>query len=168
MSVGEELPNPAQTWTPLTNAFHRLEFKFLNNVDSRFACELRTDGRLESFRAYLRRLWKTIGGVPDANKIDGLARDFKDELTDEYGKAEAEWNRIDRDLIQWAGVGVLAATGASMAGAIATGGFNLTLPALGLSAAGVLRILASQRERKEFRQKIPMSVFVDLSRKPAS
>lgn len=164
LSVGKDLPNVAQPWTPLTYAFQKLEFKFLNNVDSKFALEMRMDGRLESFRSFLRKIWIANGGDLDSSKIEGLARDFKDELTDEYRKAQADWDRIDRDLIQWIGKVVLGATGVSMASAIVGGGFNLALPVLGVSAAaGVFRLLESSRERKEFRKKVQMSVFVDLA-----
>jgi hypothetical protein len=47
LSMGKELSETAKVWSPLTKAFQDVEFKFLNNVDSRFACGLRTDGRLE-------------------------------------------------------------------------------------------------------------------------
>jgi hypothetical protein len=60
ISVGRELPDKAKTWTPLTKAFQELDFKFLNDVDSHFACSMRTDGRLESFRSFLRRIWKAV------------------------------------------------------------------------------------------------------------
>ena len=65
LSVKEDLPETSRVWSPLTQAFQDLEFKFLNQVDSQFACSMRSDGRLESFRAFLRRLWNTVGGQSD-------------------------------------------------------------------------------------------------------
>jgi len=160
LSVGRELPDTARVWSPLTRAFQGLEFKFLDNVDSQFACSMRTEGRLESFRVFLRRLWDTVGGEPDAGKIEALARDFQDELIDEYQKAEAEWAQIDRDLLRWTGTSLAG----SIAGSVISGGFSVEIPALGFSVAAVVQLINSRMKRKEFRKKIPMSVFVDLSR----
>jgi hypothetical protein len=81
--------------------------------------------------------------------------EFRDELKDEYQKARAEWDGIDRDLVKWGG--------ASVAGAVATGGFSLTLPALGFSIAAVTQLILAHLKRREFRMKVPMSVFVDLA-----
>jgi len=39
LSAVDELPESAQAWTPLSKVFSELYFHFLNNVDSRFACE---------------------------------------------------------------------------------------------------------------------------------
>jgi hypothetical protein len=54
LAAKQELDVTAQTWSPLTNAFQQLTFKFLDQVDSGFACTLRKEGRLEGFRSYLR------------------------------------------------------------------------------------------------------------------
>ena len=132
-----------------------MEPKFLNNVDSGFACSLRRDGRLEGMRALLRRLWSTVGGTPDINRAESLARDFGDELTDEYHKAEAEWAQIDRDLLKQ--------FGATVAGGLVAGAFSPHIPTLGFAVAGVMELLNARMKRREFRKKIPMSVFVDLS-----
>jgi hypothetical protein len=35
--------------------------------------------------------------------MDSMARDFRDELKDEYQKARAEWQQIDTDLLKWFG-----------------------------------------------------------------
>jgi hypothetical protein len=77
-------------------------------------------------------------------------------LTDEYRKAEAEWDGIDRDLLKW--------FGPTMAGTIATGSLGLSLPAAGFSIAAVTELIVARRKRGEFRKRIPMSVFVDLSK----
>jgi hypothetical protein len=84
LAAKQELDVTAQTWSPLTNAFQQLTFKFLDQVDSGFACTLRKEGRLEGFRSYLRRLWTTVGGEADVAKAEPLARDFRDELSQAY------------------------------------------------------------------------------------
>jgi len=146
----------AQTWSPLINAFQQLTFKFLGNVDSGFACTLRKEGRLEGFRAYLRTLWSTVGGEVDLAKAELLARDFRDELTQAYSEAQAEWGAIDRDLLKWAAPTVGAA--------LVSGAFSPII-AGGLAVAGLGEIIQAEMKRREFRRKVPMSVFIDLERK---
>jgi len=96
-----EMDGTAQLWSPLTNAFQQLKFKFLDRVDSKFACSIRQDGRLEDVRPYLRRLWIAVGGEADPAKSDALARDFRDELGQAFNEAKAEWYAIDRVLLKW-------------------------------------------------------------------
>jgi hypothetical protein len=50
MEAREQMSETARVWSPLTKAFQTLEFRFLDNVDPRFAQSLREDGRLEGFR----------------------------------------------------------------------------------------------------------------------
>lgn len=166
LSVNDKLTEDAKVWSPLTKAFQSLDFRFLDNVDSNFACEIRAEGRLEDFRAFLRRLWKTVNGGPDLNKIDTIARDFRDELTQEYHKAEAEWSKISQDLTNWAGGPALATLGVGgIAAAIATGNLTLAIPSLGFIPASVLKLVDARTKRKQFRKTTPMSVFIDLSKK---
>lgn len=166
LSMGKELSETAKVWSPLTKSFQGLEFKFLNNVDSSFACGLRTDGRLEDLRVFLRRLWKTIDGSPDINKAESLARDFRDELTHEYHKAEAEWSKINQDLLNWTGGPGIAALGsAGIAAAIVGGNMVLALPSLLFVHAGITKLVEARTKRTQFRKTTPMSVFIDLSKK---
>jgi hypothetical protein len=157
LSAKDELDSTAQTWSPLTNAFQQLTFKFLHNVNSQFACSIRQEGRLEGFRSYLRKLWSTVGGEIDASKSDSLARDFRDELTGAFEQARSEWDGIDRDLMKW--------TTTTAAAAMATGMFSPAFAAGGFVAAGLGEIIQAEMKRREFRKKVPMSVFIDLDRR---
>lgn len=148
-------------WSPLTRAFQELKFQFLNNIDSRFAYQMREDGRLEGFRNYLRRVWKTVEGEENPSNIDSVARDFCDELTEEYHKAESEWKEIDRNMFQWFGTTVV--------GGLLVGGLTFAPPALpalgvGVASAGIFKLIEARTKRKTFKVKFPMSVFVDLSK----
>lgn len=156
LAAKQDLDATAQTWSPLTNAFQQLTFKFLGKVDSGFACTLRKEGRLEGFRAYLRKLWTTVGGEVDLAKAEPLARDFRDELTQAYSEAQADWSAIDRDLLKWA----VPTVGA----ALVTGAFSPII-AGGLAVAGLGEIIQAEMKRREFRKKVSMSVFIDLERK---
>jgi hypothetical protein len=154
----QDLDANAKVWSPLTKAFQRLNFKFLDKVDSNFACSLRKDGRLEGFRSYLRKVWHTVEGSTDPSKSEAAARDFGDELTQAYNEAQAEWNGIDRDLLKWA---VPKLGGAALAG----GKFSPLFAAGGFAVAGISEIIQAEMKRRAFRQKVPMSVFIDLDRK---
>jgi hypothetical protein len=170
LSASDKLSEDAKVWSPLTKAFQGLDFKFLDKVDSNFACEMRTEERLADFRAYLRRLWRTVNGSPDLNKIDSIARDFSDELTQEYHKTEAEWSKINQDLINWAGGPASTALGAAVgmagiAGAIATGNMALTIPPLAFIPLGISKLIDMRIKRRQFKKTVPMSVFIDLSKK---
>jgi len=167
LTAHEDLPDTAQVWSPLTRAFQELDFKFLNSVDPQFAYSLRADGRLESFRVFLRRIWDTVEGEPSIDKIDSLARDFRDELIDEYRKTKAEWEKIARELLMWAGGTGAVALGALGAKAVIPGGLALALPLAGFGLKTVLKLVETRSKRRDFRRKIPMSVFIDLSRHKA-
>ncbi len=146
-----------EVWSSLTNAFQQLQFKFLDKVDPQFAYSIREDGRLEGFRSYLRNIWRAVDGQPDPSKAKGLARDFKDELTQSYNEAKAEWNKIDLDLLKWAVP--------TVAGGLSTGLLSLGLPAAGFAVAGVGELIQAHMNRANFRRSVPMSVFIDLEQK---
>jgi hypothetical protein len=164
LGAASELDPSSQVWSPLTKAFGNLDFRFLNNVDSQFAVKVREEGRLEGFRAFMRKIWQTVEGEVDLAKAEMLARDFKDELTAEYDQAQAEWKGIDRDLMKWA-IPAIGATLASVA-AMATGHMTLAIPSGGFGAVkGMSELVQAHLKRAEFRKKTPMSVFIDLNKK---
>jgi hypothetical protein len=154
LGARQDLDATAQVWSPLTNAFQQLKFKFLDKVDSKFACSIRQEGRLEGFRSFMRHLWTTVGGEPDPSKSEVLARDFRDELTQAFNGAQADWEAIDRELLKWAVP--------TLGGAVASGAFSLALPVAGFAVAGLGEIIQAEMKRREFRRKVPMSVFIDL------
>jgi hypothetical protein len=154
----DELSETARVWSPLTKAFQTLDFRFLNNVDPGFAQSLRDDGRLESFRAMLRRIGGGAADVTSSSSLDAFVRDCKDELVDEYRKAQAEWNDIDRSFLKW---------GATAAGAAAFATGHLLPDLAPWSAATVTtltRLGFHYLKQQQFRKANPMSVMIDLSR----
>jgi hypothetical protein len=163
LSVGKELDPNSQVWSPLTHAFQSLDFKFLNKLDSSFAVEVRNEGRLSGFRAFMRKLWDAVDGEPNLAKQEKLALDFRDELGSEYDKAKADWDAIDRDLMKWA-VPAIAGVVGSIAG-FATGHFNVAIPGAGFAVQGVNELIQAHLKRQVFRKKTPMSVLIDLSEK---
>lgn len=131
--------------------------------------EMRDDGRLEAFRAFLRRTWRAIDGSPTIGQAEVHSRELRDELTQEYRAARADWETIRSrydDRIRTSGreTGVASVIGAGLSGV----GGPVT-GALGIAMPLVLHLLRSDAagramtgDQREFRLKMPMSVFIDL------
>lgn len=165
----QDLSPEAQVWSPLSKAFGDLPFQFLDGYDPRFAMEMREDGRLEAFRAFLRRTWRAIDGSPSLDKAELQSRELRDELTQEYRVAAADWGAIgsrysDRVRMSGREAGVASVIGAGLVG---VGG--LVAGALGIAMPLLLHLFRSDAagkalagEQREFRIRVPMSVFIDL------
>jgi hypothetical protein len=105
-------------------------------------------------RHFLRRVWNATSKTSpfdDAN-IPNLAA----ELQEKVDEAEAEWRKIDRDLLKMVGAtaGPLIAAGSLTA----TGGAAW----LAAAAAAGVSLVNSTLKRKEHALKYPASFFVDL------
>lgn len=156
--------NAQNPWSPLTYAFQNLDFKFLDGVDLKFIHKIKGDGRLSSFRNYLRKTWNVITEDKEQsyNQIHSLAKDFADELKEENTKAQFEWKDIDHNLQKWLlsrnGLGSLL---------VATGAMEWVTAGLGFSLDGVNNLLQARYARKKFKSNVPLSVFVDLENKRA-
>ena len=156
MSVRDQMSMTARLWSPLTRAFQALEFRFLDNVNVEFAEQIRQDGRLETFRALLRRVGNGAESIDDEGAINSYVRDVTGELSSEYQKARAEWNKIDEGFFRWAVPGI----GAGMV----TGHLWPDISAFALGAGNVIsQLLLRYMRQRQFRRMNPMSVFIDLS-----
>lgn len=152
----------AELWSPLTNSFQSLEFSFLNKIDPSFALKLKEEGRLETFRNFLRKIWAGIGGNQSYDQSNKLAQEFGDELRDQYGKTQEEWDQIDKDIIKW----LAGSTGVvTITDAVAKGGMNWQIPTLGFCINGVLSLLKARTDRKNLTKNVPLAVFLDLEKK---
>jgi hypothetical protein len=153
--VRPKMETDQRAWSSLSRAFGALPFHFLNDVDSKFAYDLREEDRLGGFRNFLRRVYATVETREGEAGSDRLAAEFQLELKEEYRKAEAEWKRIDTDLLRWTGTPAVLAS--------IVGGFTPAFAA-GFSLAAVLQLVVARRARGTFRSTVPMSVLLDLSR----
>ncbi|MFH1792722.1 MAG: hypothetical protein ABH819_03760 [Patescibacteria group bacterium] len=162
LSVRQSISAEPEVWSPLTSAFQALEFNFLDKIDPSFALKLKQEGRLESFRGFLRKVWVGVGGNPSSSEAIKLARNFGDELHEQYQETKTEWSQIDKDLLKW----LTGSTGVTtVTSAIAKGGMDWQIPALGFCINGVLSLLKTRMDRKDFRQNVPLAVFLDLEKK---
>jgi hypothetical protein len=156
----DELSETARIWSPLTKAFQSLDFRFLDDVDPKFAQAVRDDGRLQSFRSLLRKIGNGAADIAEMSSLDSFVRDCNDELADEYQKAQGEWSKIDESFLKWASGSIATATALAMGHmvpdvAALSGATVSTIAQLGLRYFG----------QRQFRKLNPMSVMIDLSRK---
>ena len=85
-------------WSPFAKAFHAAKLSYLDEVPLSKALSLRQEGRLNSMRMFLRRVWKSAQSeqpFSDLNSIELAA-----ELDNEVHQAEKEWKGIRLDLIK--------------------------------------------------------------------
>jgi len=147
----------SREWSPFAKAFQSLKLKFLNNLDLEHALILRKEKRLEHLRVFLRKVWKSACTVEPISEIN--ANLLADELKDEIKKAEVEWKKIDRKLLDWVGkelkVGLIAA------GPMIASGYCSFLAAA-LAIGGIIKLGVTQLERKSFQDKFPAAFFMKL------
>lgn len=141
-------------WLPVSEAIKSLDFKFLNNIPTEFAIEIRNKKRLSGMRSFLRKLKKQI---PKEDTSQMEIQSLKDELIDSYERAKVDWNEIDIDLLKWE-IGILGG-GAS---ALLSGTINPLIPVIGTATAGISKLIESRFKRYKFRKNNPMSIFIDL------
>lgn len=158
LSSAQSSPSEGEVWSPLTKSFQQLEFKFLNNIDPKFAFGLKEEGRLEKFRGFLRKVWIEIAGNPSYEHANKFARQFAEELQEEYGKTKEEWAQIDKELMKWL-------TGPEGIVGLISGAMDWQIPALGFCIRGVGKLLEARTDRKNFKENVPLAVFLDLENK---
>lgn len=158
LSSAQTSESEGDVWSPLTKTFHDLEFNFLNNIDPQFALRLKEEGRLDTFRGFLRKVWTKIEGNPSYEQANKLSREFSEELHEEYAKTKEEWVQIDKNLLKWV-------TGSGGVAAIISGGMNWQIPAAGFCITAVGKLLEARTDRRNFKQTVPLAVFLDLEKK---
>lgn len=158
LSSAQNSSSEGEVWSPLTKSFRELEFKFLNNIDPKFALRLKEEGRLEKFRGFLRKVWVGIEGNPSHEQANKLARQFAEELQEAYGKTKEEWIQIDKELMKWL-------TGPEGIVGVVSGAMNWQIPALGFCIRGVGKLLEAKTGRKNFKENVQLAVFLDLENK---
>lgn len=158
----QQTSDDSDIWSPLTHAFQSLDFTFLNSVDAGFAYKLKEEGRLGRFRNYLRKVWNKIEEENTPAQANSAAREFSDELHEEYGKTKEEWAKIDKSILKF----MIGATGVStLLPPLITGGLDWKIPAFGFAIAGVGQLLSARYKRKEFKANVPLAVLLDLEKK---
>lgn len=144
-------------WSPFAKALQEAPLKYLDGVRLEHALRLRSEGRLESLRAFLLRVWKSAR--TDSPFEVANPRLLAEELRHEVRNAEQEWRKIDDDLIKL--VGAELAAGILAAGPLIASGHALFVAAAAVSA-GVSTLGASLLRRKGFPDVFPAAFFMKL------
>lgn len=161
----DALPPDAEVWSPLTRAFGECRLEFLNIADTRLSFAIREQGYLASFRSFMRSLWKAIDGSPDERAFPGLARDMADRLRHEHGIAAQEWKNIHSR--HESAIRNSAVTSAFAGISTAMTSLGLLGVALSFASHTIFSAIAGRRLQNDmatFRAKIPMSIFIDLTK----
>lgn len=146
-------------WEPFAKALQAAPFSYLNNITLDAALTLRQEGRLEDMRAFLRRVWREA--ARDAPYAVANASNLASELTQHVREAEAEWSKIDRELVKWFGTAV---AGAVASGPVIGHGAADWAPWATIAAGGVLSLYNSTRKRAEFKMRYPAGFFLKLGK----
>jgi len=139
-------------WTPFAKAVQNLQFKYLDGVGLDDAIRLRNQNRLDDLRSFFRRVWNSVADRDEFD--DAITEDLSAELIHLIAEADAEWRKIDEDLLKSArieGVGALGLAIATGQGAWAAGSF---------AAAQAVSIGVSTVRRQRYVKTHPAAFFL--------
>jgi len=149
----------SRVWSPFAKAFQESPLKFLNNLKLEHALKLRNEGRLESLRSFLLKVWKHARTEEPFDETN--ARLFAEELREEISLAEEEWEKIDQDLLKFFGGEVGA--GLLAAGPLIAAGHGLFVGAAA-AAVGATTLAASFKRRRRFPDRFPAAFFMNIEK----
>lgn len=144
-------------WSPFAKALQGATLNYLNEVRLEDALALRREGRLESFRSFLRRVWKEASSGDPYDETN--ARLFADELLAEIKNAEEEWKQIDRDLLKI--VGAEASAGLLAAGPLIVAG-EASFLAAAAAVVGIGTLVGAAGQRRGFPDRFPAAFFMRI------
>ena len=148
-----------RVWSPFAKAFQESPLKFLNNLKLEHALQLRKEGRLESLRSFLLRVWKQARTEQPFDETN--VRLLAEELRDEVSFAKEEWKKIDQDLIKI--VGREAGTGLLAAGPLIAAGHGIFVGAAA-ATVGAATLASSYKRRKQFPDRFPAAFFMNIEK----
>jgi AraC-like DNA-binding protein len=147
----------SRVWSPFAKALQESPLRFLNSLRLEHALKLRNEGRLESMRRFLLRVWKharTEEPFDEAN-----ARMLAEELKEEIAQAKEEWDKIDQDLLKIVGNELVA--GILAAGPLIAAGYGNFVAAAAV-VGGATTLAASFLRRKQFPDRFPAAFFMKI------
>jgi len=151
-------------WVKTNKLYSDIPLPFLNNVDTNFALELRQENRLAGVRQELRKIYKELDSTTIDNFNPQKLRFIQEGFIEELNKAESEWRLIRRQAetarTQWLAT--------NLALPIVTNQISL-LPLVVGSVAWFYKNETDAKDKlRNYRQKTPISVFVDLKNQKQS
>jgi hypothetical protein len=148
-------------WAPFAKSMQEAKLKYLDNLKLEHALTLRKEGRLDGLRSFLHKVWRSACSEEPFDQKNAIA--LATELTDEVRKADAEWAKINLDLVKMLGgelTAGLAAVGA--AGPIISQGTAAFLAAAGVVGAGAT-VAHNVMKRKKFPREFPAAFFMNVT-----
>jgi hypothetical protein len=147
-----------KVWAPFAKALQNTSLRYLNGVRLDHALTLRNEGRLESLRRFLTKVW-TDASVED--KFDAAnAVLLGEELAERISEAEIEWRKIDAELAR--SIGKVTAAGLFAAGPLIAAGHAYFLAAASAVAAGTT-LVDSTVKRLSFSDRFPAAFFMKIA-----
>lgn len=155
----EEHSAENKAWAPFAKALQNSQLRYLNNLRLEHALTLRKEGRLESLRGFMKRVWK---GAATENQFDSAnAIHLSDELAEQIRIAEIEWKKIDAALLKI--VGTAATGGLLAAGPLIAAGHAYFLAAAS-AVAGAVPLIGSTIQRRSFPGRFPAAFFMKVEK----
>src|SRR5487761_133594 len=120
-----------KVWAPFAKALQNTPLRYLNNLRLEHALTLRKEGRLESVRGFLGRVWKVAITENQFDSANAIL--LAEELAERIRDTEQEWKKIDRDLLK-------IVSGAAVGGLLAAGPLIAAGHAYFLAAAATVSL----------------------------
>jgi rubrerythrin len=149
-----------KAWAPFAKALQNSSLKYLNSLRLEHALTLRKEGRLESLRGFLKRVWRDASAEESFDSANAIH--LGEELAEQIRAAEVEWKKIDADLLKI--VGPAAVGGLLAAGPLIANGHAYFLAAAA-AIAGAVPLVSSTIQRRSFPDRFPASFFMKVEGK---
>ena len=146
-----------KVWAPFAKAVQGARLTYLNNLAPSHALRLRDEGRLESLRRFLHRVWKSARTTDEFEEANAIL--LAEELNDEVAKARDEWKKIDQDLLKIAKAETIG--GLLAAGPLLAAGHAMFLAAA-VGVAGLGAVAHSTMKRRSFDDRFPAAFFMKV------
>jgi hypothetical protein len=146
-----------KVWAPFAKALQDAPLRYLNSLRLDHALTLRQEGRLESLRGFLAKVWKEASSENQFDSANAVL--LAEELAERVREAEQEWKKIDTDLLKIVGGAALAELLA--AGPLIAAGHAFFLAAAVLVGGG-MPLVNSTLKRRSFPNSFPAAFFMQV------
>lgn len=148
-------------WTNMNHLYSRIDMKFLNNVSTRFALEIREEQRLAGVRKELSKLFNELNKIDAENFSESRVSLMFESFSDEVKKAETEWELIKKRAN-------IAKTSLAVEALVAPLAIShpISIVPLILFANNTVKTIKDTRIDRGYFRLNPISVFVEVQSRP--
>lgn len=151
-------------WTKFGSLYSGVNLKYLDKVDTAYALKLREEERLSGLRTILRDLSSFLDNSDLKDIKEERVLEFTDKFKFAIERAEIEWKGIIDDARK---KNMYAIAGTSVIGLLLDP-TKIIVPAIGVPSSVAITEYFKKRKIERYRQKDPISVFVDLKNEKPS